>query len=302
MKDEYAGLIYNSYKTRSDADRLMYLFAARDFNQAFLRMKYFQQYNAYRRMQVEAILRTKGLIQDKTRELLAEKNNKQELLTTSEQEKEKLRLEKEKKDKDVAQLRQKEKDLRQKLKKKEEEARKLRQKIEAAISDEIKKSANKSNKTVTSGTTVKNVLTPEEKIISDNFSGNKGRLPWPVERGVITGTFGEHPHPVLEGIKVKNNGIDISTNTGASARAVLGGTVSSIIAITNTNRAVILRHGEFFTVYSNLDNISVRKGQNVSTKQTIGTVAYNPDEDKTEIHFEIWQGRTICNPAEWLSR
>lgn len=302
MKNEYAELIYNSYKNRSSYDRIMLIFAAKDLNQAYSRIKYFQQYNEYLRRQVGLIQNTKKTITEKNRELEQQKLSKKELLLSSEKEKQKLAEEKATKDKNLKTLKQKEKELKSKLKKKEDEARILKKKIEAAIAAEINKSAVKSNKTVTSTTTVKNVLTPEEKVVSDNFMSNKGKLPWPVERGAITGSFGEHPHPVLDGIKVKNNGIDISTTIGASARAVLNGTVSSIVTITNNNTAVIIRHGEFFTVYSNLESVSVSKNQSVSIKQNIGVVYTNTDEGKTELHFEVWQGKAICNPAEWLAK
>lgn len=302
MKAEYATLIYNAYKNRNSYTRIMFIFAANDVNQAFRRIKYFQQYNEYLRRQVALIQDTKEFIAQKNKELVKQKNSKEDLLQSSQEEKQKLSEEKDKKDSDLKKLKQKEADLRKKLKKKEEEASILKKKIEAAIASEIHKSAEKSNKTVTTATTVKNVLTPEEKIVSDNFLSNKGKLPWPVERGVITGYFGEHPHPVLDGIKVKNNGIDISTTQGATARAVLSGTVSSIVTITNNNMAVIIRHGEFFTVYSNLSTVCVSKNQSVSTKQNIGTVYTNNDEGKTEIHFEVWQGKVICNPAEWLAK
>lgn len=302
MKNEYAELIYNSYKNRSSYDRIMLIFAAKDLNQAYSRIKYFQQYNEYLRRQVGLIQNTKKTITEKNRELEQQKLSKKELLLSSEKEKQKLAEEKATKDKNLKTLKQKESELKSKLKKKEEEARILKKKIEAAIAAEINKSAVKSNKTVTSTTTVKNVLTPEEKVVSDNFMSNKGKLPWPVERGAITGSFGEHPHPVLDGIKVKNNGIDISTTIGASARAVLNGTVSSIVTITNNNTAVIIRHGEFFTVYSNLESVSVSKNQSVSIKQNIGVVYTNTDEGKTELHFEVWQGKAICNPAEWLAK
>jgi len=302
MKNEYAELIYNSYKNRNSYDRIMLIFAAKDMNQAYSRIKYFQQYNEYLRRQVGLIQNTKKTITEKNRELEQQKLSKKELLLSSEKEKQKLAEEKATKDKNLKTLKQKEKELKSKLKKKEDEARILKKKIEAAIAAEINKSAVKSNKTVTSTTTVKNVLTPEEKVVSDNFMSNKGKLPWPVERGAITGSFGEHPHPVLDGIKVKNNGIDISTTIGASARAVLNGTVSSIVTITNNNTAVIIRHGEFFTVYSNLESVSVSKNQSVSIKQNIGVVYTNTDEGKTELHFEVWQGKVICNPAEWLAK
>lgn len=302
MKDEYALLIYNAYKNKSSYNRLMLIFAAKDFNQAFQRIKYFQQYNEYLRRQIALIQDTKEYIAQKNKELVQQKLSKEDLLQNSQEERNKLSEEKAQKDNDLNKLKKKEADLRKKLKKKEAEASTLRKKIEAAISSEITKSASKSNKTVTTTTTVKNVLTPEEKVVSDNFLNNKGKLPWPVERGVITGYFGEHPHPVLDGIKVKNNGIDISTTQGSAARAVLSGTVSSIVTITNNNMAVIIRHGEFFTVYSNLGSVSVSKNQSVSTKQSIGTVYTNSDEGKTELHFEIWQGKVICNPTVWIAK
>lgn len=302
LKEEYAQMIYNSYKNRSSFDRLMFVFASADFNQAHQRLKYFQQYNEYLRHQVDLIVNTTDQILQTNKELELQKNSKQQLLASSEAEKQKLAEEKEKKAADVSKLKKTEADLKKKLKQKEEEARILRRKIETAISDEIKKSAGKSKKTVTTTTTVKNVLTPEEKVESDNFSGNKGRLPWPLERGAITATFGEHPHPVLEGIRVKNNGIDIATSAGSNARAVFDGIVSGVITITNDNKAVIIRHGEYFTVYSNLQSVSVSKGQKVSIKQSIGVINTGSDDNKTELHFEVWQGRLICNPTEWIAR
>jgi len=302
MKDEYAELIYNAYKNRNANDRLTLIFAANDFNQAFRRIKYFQQYNEYLRRQIALIKQTKEFIAQKNKELVQQKLTKEDLLKASEEEKLKLNAEKTKKDSDLKKLKQKESDLKKSLKKKENEALALKKKIEAAIAAEINKSASKTNKTVTKTTTVKNVLTPEEKIVSDNFMSNKGKLPWPVERGAITSYFGEHPHPVLDGIKIKNNGIDISTTAGSPARAVLGGTVSSIVTITNNNMAVIIRHGEFFTVYSNLGSVSVSKNQSVATKQSLGTIYTNSEEGKTELHFEVWQGKVICNPTEWLAK
>ncbi len=302
MKDEYAELIFNAYKNRNANDRLTLIFAANDFNQAFRRIKYFQQYNEYLRRQIALIQQTKEFIAQKNKELVQQKLSKEDLLKASEAEKQKLNAEKAKKDSDLKKLKQKESELKNNLKKKENEALALKKKIEAAIAAEINKSASKTNKTVTKTTTVKNVLTPEEKIVSDNFLSNKGRLPWPVERGAITSYFGEHPHPVLDGIKIKNNGIDIGTTAGAPARAVLGGTVSSIVTITNNNMAVIIRHGEFFTVYSNLGSVSVSKNQSVATKQSLGTIYTNAEEGKTELHFEVWQGKAICNPTEWLTK
>jgi murein hydrolase activator len=302
LKEEYAKMVYNAYKNRSSFDRLMFIFASTDFNQAHQRLKYFQQYNQYLRHEVDLISNTTSQILIANKELEMQKNSKQELLASSQAEKLKLAMEKEKKDADVKKLKKTEAELKKTLKQKEEEAKILRRKIESAISDEIKKSAVKTNKTVTNTTTVKNVLTPEEIVASDNFAGNKGRLPWPLERGAITATFGEHPHAVLDGIKVKNNGIDISTSMGATARAVFSGIVAGVITITNNNKAVIIRHGEYFTVYSNLMSVLVKKDQKVAIKQAVGIINTSSDDNKTELHFEVWQGKLTCNPAEWISK
>jgi murein hydrolase activator len=302
LKEEYAVMVYNAYKNRNSFDRLMFIFASSDFNQAHQRIKYFQQYNDYLRHEVDLISNTTDQILQKNKELEQQKNSKQELLTSSELEKQQLALEKQKKDADVSKLKQTEAELRKTLRQKEAEAAVLRKKIESAINDEIRKSAVKTNKPVTTTTTVKNVMTPEEIVASDNFVGNKGKLPWPLERGVISATFGEHPHPVLEGIKVKNNGIDISTTAGSYARAVFAGIVTGVITITNSNKAVIIRHGEFFTVYSNLQTVLVKKDQKIALKQNIGIVSTSGDDGKTELHFEVWQGKMTCNPVEWISK
>ena len=145
-------------------------------------------------------------------------------------------------------------------------------------------------------------LTPEEIELSGNFSSNKGKLPWPSEKGIISSTFGEHNHPVLKRVKIKNNGIDILTSQSEEARAIFDGTVISIRTITNTNKAIIIRHGEYFTVYSNLSEVFVQQGQKVSTKQRLGNIYTDSSGNKTELHFEIWRGKTLLNPSSWIVR
>lgn len=145
-------------------------------------------------------------------------------------------------------------------------------------------------------------LTPEEQLISDNFAENKGKLPWPLERGVITSPFGEQPHPVLPGIKISNNGIDISTTEGAEARAIFEGVVSRVVTIPGAYYAVIIRHGEYLSVYSNLKEVRVRNGQRVSTRQVVGVIATESREAKTNLHLEIWKGNEKLDPAQWIAR
>ena len=300
LKDEYARMIYYSYfKNRNSTGRIMLIFSSKDFNQAFQRLKYFQEFNEYRTKQFELINSTTTILNQKNLELLDQKKSKAELLESNEQEKGKLDSEKSEKDKILKQLKSKESEISKNLKQKQNEARKLQAKIESVINEEIKKSAVKTNVKVTNTTTIKSVLTTEEKTLSDNFANNKGRLPWPLENGVVVGSFGEHPHPDLPGIKIKNNGIDIATKS-TDAKAIFNGIVSGVVTITNNNKAVIIRHGDYFTVYTNLETIYVGKNDKVVTRQNIGKI-YSGD-GKTELHFEIWQGKILVNPLEWLGR
>jgi murein hydrolase activator len=308
MKDEYARMIYYAYKNLNIFNRLMFIFAAEDFNQAFHRLRYYQQYSAYRRTQAEIIRKTQIERTQKIRVLEEKKNQKAILAQSKEQEKIRLLGEKENKNQAVQELNKKEKQLLATLKEKQEAAKKLQKEIEKIIAEEIRQSelrarkeAKTDNKSKATVTDTRIMLTPVEMELSSSFSANKGKLPWPSEKGIITGFFGEHPHPVLKYVKVKNNGIDITTEEEADVRTVFAGKVSRVLSFPNMNKVVIVRHGEFLTVYSNLDEVNVEDGQEVSTKQTIGKVHTSLDDSKTEYHFEIWLGKTIQNPQEWLS-
>ena len=300
LKNEYAKMIYFVFKNKSSYDRLMFVFSSEDFNQAYMRLKYFQQYSAYRKTQVELIKKTQDEINVKTKELESQKEKKITLLKTREKEKVLLVKEKNEKNNTIKKLKNKEKELLRTLRAKEKESNKLKKAIDAIIAEEIRLAAEKAKETKTKTTSTIISLTPEESLLSNTFSENKGNLPWPSEKGIISSTFGEHRHPVLKKVKTKNNGINILTNKGASARAIYNGTVISVKSITNTNTAVIIRHGEYFSVYSNLDNIFVKRGDKVTTKQKIGLIYTSPSDLKTELHFEIWRGKTLLNPAYWI--
>ncbi|MFH1120197.1 MAG: peptidoglycan DD-metalloendopeptidase family protein [Bacteroidota bacterium] len=300
LKEEYARMIYFAGKNRNAYSRLMFIFSARDFNQAYQRLKYFQQYSSFRKNQVRVIQENQILLNSKMGLLQKQKTDKLSLKKTEESEKQKLTREKNDQDKTIKNLSQKEKELLKKLRESEKAARKLQKAIEDLIAEELRKASETAKK---SGTKTKPEnkfgLSPSEMQLSSNFAGNKGRLPWPTERGVISSTFGEHPHPILKGIKTKNNGIDITTANGESARAVFDGEVTSTMTLPNYNNVVIIRHGEFLTVYSNLDQLFVKKGDKVKTKQRIGNIQAD-ESGKTKIHFELWQGKNIQNPESWI--
>lgn len=303
LKDEYAKMIYYAYKNKNLYDRLIFIFASEDFNQAYQRLKYFQQYNEYRKQQALLIQIKQKRLEIKMEDLAAIRVRKNTLLTGEEQQRQQLTREREEKNKSVQTLSKKEKELQKSLKDKEAAARKLQQAIQDIIAEEIRLANERANKP---GTATEKAglfsLTPEERILSDNFLNNRGSLPWPLEQGIISSTFGEHPHPVLKNVTTRNNGIDMLTEEGAEARAIFSGVVTRVMNVPNNNNVVIIRHGEFLSVYSNLDQVYVKIGEKVTIKQKIGKIFTNKLDSKTELHFEVWQSKTLLNPEEWLAR
>ncbi|OQX78061.1 MAG: hypothetical protein B6D61_06240 [Bacteroidetes bacterium 4484_249] len=297
LKDEYAKMIYYAYKNRDSYDRIMFLFSSTDFNQAFKRLKYFQQYSAYRKTQVELIEQTQEEITTTIKTLEKYKSEKIALLKSLEDERNKLNREKSQQNIVIKNLNNKEKELMATIKDREKAAKKLQKEIEKIIAEEIRLAAKKSGTTKT-GTFA---LTPSEIQLSANFQSNKGGLPWPVERGIVSSTFGEHAHPVLKNVKTKNNGINILTDKNSKVRAIFSGEVTRVISIPNYNYVIMIRHGEFLSVYSNLAEVYVEKGDIIKTKQEIGLIHTDTKESKTELHFELWKGKTLLNPSSWLA-
>ncbi|MGE0560192.1 MAG: murein hydrolase activator EnvC [Flavobacteriales bacterium] len=306
LKQEYAKMIYYAFKNKSTYNKIMFVFSSSSFNQAYKRLKYIQQYSEYRKKQGEAIVKTQQELKSKIAELEAAKQEKSALLSLEQQEKQKLAVEQSEQETNVKKLQSKEQELRSDLNKKQEAERKLQKAIERIIEEEIRKAreaaakANKSNTSTESKTSFP--MTPEALKLSNSFASNKGSLPWPVVEGIITDRFGQHPHPVLSGIIINNNGIDISTTKGAIARAIFDGEVSSVAIIPGGGKVVMIRHGEYLSVYSYLSEVYVNKGDKISTKQHLGTLISEPDKAKTNIHLEIWKGMTKLNPEYWIFR
>jgi septal ring factor EnvC (AmiA/AmiB activator) len=299
LKAEYSHLIQQAYKNRDSYDQLMFIFSSESFNQAYKRMKFIQQYTQYRHKQAEAIKLKSIELEALNAGLLLKIEEKKQLAQQVDAEKKDLVNDLNDQKVALNNLKQDEKGLRKQLKDQENQRQKLNKAIDRIIAEEIKKSkkANDGNFK----------LTPEAKELSDNFSKNKGKLPWPVEKGVITSAFGIQNHAFLPGIKVENNGVDIATETGSAVRSVFGGTVSAVLDFQNMGKAVIVSHGAYRTVYSNLDEVFVSQGQQIDLKQTIGTVMTNKQSGKTESHFEILfidsNGEFVKqNPALWIAR
>ena len=310
LKEEYSKMIYFAYKNQNSYDRLMFVFSSKDFNQAFNRLKYMQQYSDYRKKQAELIVLTQREINAKIHELMQKKLQKNELLGTEEHEKENLAKEKTEQEGVLDKLQKQEKDLFQTLKEKEKEQRQLQMAIQRIIEEEIRKareqaskeSKEKSPSKSSGGASSSNTLslTPETIKLSGVFEQNKNKLPWPVSEGIITGKFGQQAHPVLKNIKINNNGIDIATKKQASVRAVFDGIVTGIATVPGFGKVIMIRHGEYLTVYSKLKEINVKKGDKVAIKQNIGIVETEDAESKTEVHFEIWKGTIVLNPELWI--
>ena len=298
LKQQYASMIVSAYRNRSSYDKLMYVFAAEDFYQAIKRLRYLKQISSYRLRQAEVIKNSQLELQNKIVTLQQQKNEKSKLLGQEKSAQSELTSDKNDQLKSVSELQQEEKKLRDQLKKQEKEKDKLNAAIQKAIDAEIKAS-----KKTTSGDVA---MAPEAKALSANFEGNKGKLPWPVERGVITEKFGKHPHPILSGIMIENNGIDISTTKDANVRSIFKGTVSSVFSIPGAGENVIISHGAYRTVYSQLSEVFVKKGDVVEVKQTIGKVLADDNTGKSEAHLEIWKIEGIQtkkqNPELWIIR
>ena len=300
LKDEYAKMIYYAFKHKSNQDKIMFVLASESFNQAYKRLKYIQQYTTYRQSQAALIVKTQQELQQKNTELNQNKQEKAALLSLEQQETNKLTIEKKQQENVVNKLQGKEQELKDKLRKKEEAAIKLQKAIQKIIEEEIRKAKEAARKT---GNASKSFpMTPEALKLSNSFEANKGKLPWPVAEGTITAQFGQHNHPVLAGIIINNNGIDINTNKNATARAIFEGEVSSVAIIPGEGKVVMVRHGEYLSVYSYMSEVFVKKGDKISTKQELGVLINDVANSGTSIHIEIWKGMTKLNPEYWIYR
>jgi len=288
LKEEYAKMIYYAYKNRSNYMRLMFILSAEDFNQAYRRMKYFQQYSKYRKQQAEKIIIAQKNLEYEIEQLKDVKDEKIRLLSQKEREKQQLGNEKNNENNEISRLKQREKQLRKKLENKQKAMREL----ENAIADLIRKEA-KANKTF-------KTLTAEEENISVKFEQNKGMHSWPIDKGIVISEFGEQPHPVIKGVKINNYGIDISASEDSKVYAIFDGEVKTVFAVTGQNMAVIIRHGHYLSLYSNLVNVRVKTGDKIKKGHHIGDVYNNKDKSGAILHLGIYKEKDAMNPKLWL--
>jgi murein hydrolase activator len=317
LKKEYAAMVLFAFRNQSAYSKLMFIFAAENFNQSYKRLKYLQQFSEYRKKQARYIEGTQKDLNVKIVELDRNKQEKSNLLSDQQKEKKTLGIQKNSKSKVLTSLTTQEKKLKQELTQKQKESARLNRAIQNAINREIEEARKRAEaeakaelakakaenraapdaRPVASGSSILSA-TPESAKLSSDFLGSRGNLPWPVSNGMVIEDFGNHT--IGRNVTVENNGVDIKTAPGSQVRAVFAGEVAAVQNISGSY-AVLIRHGEYFTVYSNLKSVSVSRGQKVTLKQSIGVVITDPVDGTTEVHFEVRKGAVPMNPASWLA-
>ncbi len=310
MKSDYSRVVYLAYKNRKMIDKITFLLASEDFAQMFRRFKYYTLFADNVKHQVELIAQTKAEIEKKNNEILLFKEEKLALLDGKEREVKKLEIDRNAKTKATEELKKKEKVLASELNAKQKKRNELDAAIKKAIQAEIAAANAKKAKdaktagTATAGTgksKMEITLTPEEKVLSNSFVNNRGKLPWPVAKGVKTGDFGNYPHPDVPSVQIENRGIDILVEEGTTVRSVFDGEVTGVLDVLGT-KVLMVRHGEYLTVYQNLSNVLVKKGDKVKTKQALATVSKPQNSSGCELHFEVWKNNSHLNPNLWLAK
>jgi septal ring factor EnvC (AmiA/AmiB activator) len=308
LKEDYAKMIVKSYKSRSEQSRAMFLLSSENFLQAYKRAQYMKQYTSFRKMQGEEIKSKTDELVGFNQRLDSQKVAKKKLIAENNKEKMSLEKEKQQQEKLVNSIKKDKKKIIASIKKKQQESRAIDRQIDRLIREAIAEANRKAasenaranpNAPAVAYTSSRIVLTAESKILADNFRANKGKLPWPVEKGFVSLGYGDQAHPVYPSLVIHNSGVEITTDQGSTARAVFGGEVTSVIVLSPVNKAVMIQHGDCFTVYQNLSSVFVSKGDKVNIKQSLGKIRTN-GEGKTILKFTISQNTTYNNPATWL--
>ena len=301
LQADYAKMIYQASKNNQTYDNWVFIFSSESFNQAYKRIKYLKQYAQHRKNQAEIINNTKKellkevlALENQKIELQKDKESKKYLITSKQSELQELEGQKKDKKVLIKKLKKSESYFKKELQKQQYAAKQLEEKIRKIIEEEIRKARKKKNNSEGFA------LTPEAKLLSDNFLENKGKLPWPLDKGIIVQGFGKQQHSVFKNVETYNNGVDIATDKGEKVRAIFDGKVSRIFLIKGDGKVILINHGEYFSVYSGLKEVSVKTGEKVFAKQEIGVVLTDEQQQKTHLHFEIWKNYDKQTPSHWL--
>ena len=295
LKNEYARVVRVLYGERGNLDKVVLLLDTRSYNYAYLRTRYFRDYSRYRRRQAAFIRQKEDELQDISFSLMQQQKEQTNLLAQQKRQKDELSKEQKQKQKSLKNSREQEKNLQAQISRKEKEKRQLQQQIQRIINEEIAKSSKPS--TTASGGGAAAPSSSADVALSNDFASNKGRLPWPVYYTKVSREYGRYTHS--SGGQNMNNGIDLICKPGTSVQAVFGGTVSRVFTCPNGTRGIIVRHGDYMSVYANMGTVAVREGVKVTTKQNLGTVYTNPD-GTAEFSFQLWKKTTSLDPRSWL--
>ncbi len=300
LKAEYAKVVRTLYSERGNLDKLVLLLDTRSYNYAYLRTRYFRDYSRYRRRQAMFIRQKEEELNDASLALAQQQREQSTLLAQQKRQKDQLAQEQKQKQKSLKDSKQQEKNLQAQINKKEKQKRQLQQQIQRIINEEIAK-ANKA-RTAAATTSGGKTNTPApasaaEVALSNDFASNRGRLPWPVTYTKVAREYGKYTHS--SGGQNMNNGIDLICRAGTSVQSVFGGTVSRVFTCPNGTKGVIIRHGEYMSVYANMGTVTVREGAKVTTKQNLGTV-YTNEDGVAEFSFQLWKKTNSLNPRQWL--
>ena len=293
LKISYSKLVLQAYKSSRHFNRLLFLFSSSDFQQAYKRLFYIRQISKYRMFQAAEIEQKNIELEKSIVVLKKQRSIKQNFISDKRVENQLLNQEKAQESVSLATLAEKEKELKKNLKVKRAKRKKIQQEIERIIAEELRKAhSSASNNAFAS--------TPEAIALSKSFTSNKGKLPWPVAKGFVISNFGKQKHPVLSGIVIENNGVEIATEPHSTCRAIFNGKVSSVLSMPNGIKVVMVRHGEYISVYSNLSEVYVEKGEEVSTKSPLGIVLTSQYDGSTVVDFQLWKVSEKLNPQKWL--
>ena len=299
LKKDYSEMIRKSYQSGSGQSRMMFLFSSESFLQAYKRSQYLNQYTSFRKKQGELIVEKTKTLQQLNTDLVAQKLKKEELVKENKKAQQQYKNEQSSQQQLIKALKKKERSFVSQIKKKQKKAAAINKEIKKIIREAIAASNKAAGKNLNAKVFT---LTPEDQLISDNIIANKGKLPWPVEQGVVVQKFGKQPHPVVKTTMIQSNGVTIATPQSSEARAVFEGKVMSIIGFKGSNPTVLIQHGNYITTYSNLSEVYVIKGQKVKAKEKIGKVFTNPDTGKTELKFSVFKNSSPTNPKSWIFR
>ncbi|MBL4604964.1 MAG: peptidoglycan DD-metalloendopeptidase family protein [Flavobacteriaceae bacterium] len=298
LKEDYAQMIYKSYKSKSQQSRTMFLLSSKNFHQAYKRLKYMNQYTSFRKKQGEEVVIQTELVKQLNDSLVFQKQLKDTLLANEEDQKLKIEVDKKGQQKLISQIKRKESKYKRELKKKQSEERKIVTRIDKLIKDAIAKSNVKKGKKKATGFS----LTPEAKALASRFEQNKGKLPWPVDTGLIVRRFGKQPHPTFSGITIQSVGLHIVTSKGKKADCIFNGEVFLVLTLAEGKKSIMVRHGNYITAYNNLEKVYVKKGDKVKTGQSLGQIFTDKITGKTNLIFVLFKDSKRLNPANWILR